>query len=54
MTTREIICSVIIGIAIGALFSACFIAGVERGLASRDAETGIDSRAIIEEALHGN
>lgn len=54
MTTREIICSVLIGIAIGALFSACFIAGVSKGLASRDAETGIDSRAIIEEALHGN
>ena len=54
MTRREIICSIIIGIAIGGLFSACFIAGVERGLASRDAENGIDSRAIIGEALHGN
>ena len=54
MTRREIICSVLIGIAIGALFSACFIAGVSKGLASRDTEMGIDSRAIIEEALHGN
>lgn len=54
MTAREIICSVLIGIAIGTIFSACFIAGVSKGLASRDAETGIDSRAIIEEALHGN
>jgi Na+/alanine symporter len=54
MTTREIICSVLIGLAIGAIFSACFIAGVSKGLASRDAEMGIDSRAIIEEALHGN
>ena len=51
MTTREIFFSVLIGIAIGALFSTCFIFGVERGLASRDAETGIDSRAIIGEAL---
>lgn len=54
MTAREIICSVLIGLAIGGIFSACFIAGVERGLASRDTEMGIDSRAIIEEALHGN
>ena len=54
MTTREIFCSIVIGIAIGAIFSACFIAGVSKGLASRDTEMGIDSRAIIEEALHGN
>lgn len=54
MTTRDIFLSVLIGLVIGTLFSACFIAGVSKGLASRDAEMGIDSRAIIEEALHGN
>lgn len=54
MTTRDIFLSVLIGLVIGTLFSACFIFGVERGLDYRDAETCIDSRAIIGEALHGN
>ena len=54
MTTRDIFLSVLIGIVLGCLFSACFIAGVSKGLASRDAEMGVDSRAVIEEALHGN
>lgn len=53
MTTREIFFSIIIGLAIGGIFSACFIAGVSKGLASRDAETGIDSRTVISEVLNG-
>lgn len=52
MTRREILCSILIGLILGALFSACFIGGVQRGLDYRDAVTGIDSKAIISEALH--
>ena len=54
MTRREFFLSVLIGLAIGGIFSACFIGGVQRGLDCRDEAMGIDSRAIIEEALHGN
>ena len=52
MTRREILCSILIGLVLGSIFSACFIGGVQRGLDYRDTVTGIDSKAIISEALH--
>lgn len=51
MTKREFFCSVFIGLALGTLFSVCFIGGVQRGLDYRDAATGINSKAIIEEVV---
>ena len=51
MTRREFFFSVLIGLAIGGIFSACFIGGVQRGLDCRDAVTGIDSKAIIQEVV---
>ena len=52
MTRREFFCSILIGLILGALFSACFIGGVQRGLDYRDAVTGIDSKAIIQGVLY--
>lgn len=51
MTRREFFLSIFTGLAIGILFSACFIGGVQRGLDYRDAVTGIDSKAIIQGVL---
>ena len=52
MTRGEVLCSILIGLILGGIFSACFIGGVQRGLDYRDAVTGIDSRAVISEVLH--
>lgn len=51
MTRREFFFSVLIGLAIGILFSACFIGGVQRGLDRRDEAMGIDSKEIIQGVL---
>ena len=52
MTRREFFCSILIGLILGGIFSACFIGGVQRGLDYRDAVTGIDSKAIIQGVLY--
>ena len=51
MTRREFFFSVLIGLAIGGIFSACFIGGVQHGLDCRDEAMGIDSKAIIQEVV---
>ena len=51
MTRREVLCSILIGLILGGVFSACFIGGVQRGLDCRDEAMGIDSKAIIQEVV---
>ena len=52
MTRGEVLCSILIGLVLGGIFSTCFIGGVQRGLDYRDAVTGIDSKAIIQGVLY--
>jgi len=52
MTRREFFLSIFTGLVLGGIFSACFIGGVQHGLDCRDEAMGIDSKAIISEALH--
>ena len=51
MTKKELLLSIITGIFIGSIFSACFIGGVQHGLDCRDEAMGIDSKAIIQEVV---